>query len=98
MYGIVGAYAPQGLLPGTELFTKAMDRMRRRGPDDAGIWCDSQIRLVCRRLAVLDLTGFGHQPMESAEKRFVVFNGRIFNYLELHQRLSLPDISGRQAA
>jgi asparagine synthase (glutamine-hydrolysing) len=89
MCGIVGAYAPQGLLPGTELFSKAMDRMRRRGPDDAGIWSDSQVRLGYRRLAVLDLTEAGHQPMQSADQRFVVvFNGEIYNHLELRDRLT----------
>jgi asparagine synthetase B (glutamine-hydrolysing) len=80
MCGIVGAYAPQGLLPSTELFSKALDRMCRRGPDDAGIWSDSQLRLGQRRPAVLDLTESGHQPMNSADQRFVVaFNGEIYS-------------------
>jgi asparagine synthase (glutamine-hydrolysing) len=91
MCGIVGAYARHGLLPDTELFTKAMDRMRRRGPDDAGIWSDTQVRLGHRRLAVVDLGASGHQPMESADRRFVVvFNGEIYNHLELRHRLEPP--------
>lgn len=63
-----------------------------RGPDDAGEWWDASagIGLSHRRLSVLDLSPAGHQPMESAGKRFVlVFNGEIYNHLEL--RLALEN-------
>jgi asparagine synthase (glutamine-hydrolysing) len=91
MCGIVGAYAPHGLLPDIERFSKAMDRMRRRGPDDAGMWSDLQVRLGHRRLAVVDLTQSGHQPMQSSDQRYVVtFNGEIYNHLDLRKQLTPP--------
>ncbi len=62
----------------------------RRGPDDAGVWCEPQagLALARRRLAVLDLSPAGHQPMLSASRRYVIaFNGEIYNHLELRREL-----------
>src|SRR5262249_48873084 len=62
--------------------------LRRRGPDDSGIWSDAHIRLGHRRLAVVDLTAAGHQPMLSHDGRFVItFNGEIYNHVDLRERL-----------
>ncbi len=61
-----------------------------RGPDDAGVWCDLQagLGLAHVRLAVLDLSSAGHQPMLSNTGRYViVFNGEIYNHLDLRQEL-----------
>jgi asparagine synthase (glutamine-hydrolysing) len=66
-----------------------------RGPDDAGEWWDTNagIGLSHRRLSVLDLSPAGHQPMASVDQRFVlVFNGEIYNHLELRQAL---EVEGR---
>jgi asparagine synthase (glutamine-hydrolysing) len=63
-----------------------------RGPDDAGEWWDTEagIGLSHRRLSVLDLSPAGHQPMASVGQRFVlVFNGEIYNHLELRQALEV---------
>ncbi|GAB3791394.1 asparagine synthase (glutamine-hydrolyzing) [Dyella agri] len=65
-------------------------RLTHRGPDDGGLWCDevAGIALAQRRLAILDLSAAGHQPMHSACGRYVlVFNGEIYNHLELRARL-----------
>ena len=74
------------------------DRMIRRGPDDAGRWSDpdGNLFLGFRRLAILDLTESGHQPMCSADGRSViVFNGEIYNHHELRLQLEARGIRFR---
>jgi asparagine synthase (glutamine-hydrolysing) len=62
--------------------------MTYRGPDDAGIYEDGDVRLGNRRLAILDLSAAGHQPMESDDGQVVVtFNGEIYNYPRLRDDL-----------
>ncbi len=61
-----------------------------RGPDDSGVWSDPAcgLALAHRRLAILDLSPAGHQPMVSATGRFVIaFNGEIYNHRALRQEL-----------
>ncbi len=61
-----------------------------RGPDDSGVWSDSEVGIALghRRLSILELSPAGHQPMLSAEGRYVlVFNGEIYNHLELRARM-----------
>src|SRR3974390_694355 len=57
--------------------------LRHRGPDDHGAWADENVPLALghRRLAILDLSSEGHQPMHSAGGRYVLsFNGEIYNF------------------
>lgn len=66
------------------------DTLVHRGPDDSGVWADegAGIALGHRRLSILDLSATGHQPMTSGSGRYVmVFNGEIYNHLELRARL-----------
>lgn len=64
--------------------------LRSRGPDDGGVWLDQAHNLALghRRLAILDLSPAGHQPMLSACSRYAIaFNGEIYNHQELRNRL-----------
>lgn len=66
------------------------DTLAHRGPDDRGSWVDpdSGVALGFRRLAIIDLTPEGRQPMKSASGRFVlIFNGEIYNHAELLREL-----------
>src|ERR1043166_2403 len=68
------------------------DALVHRGPDDAGEWIDGEsgVALGFRRLAIIDLSAAGHQPMLSASGRYVAtLNGEIYNFEEL--RKELPD-------
>jgi len=87
MCGIIGVL---GELPKQEKFIKARDEMMHRGPDDAGVFYDNKdgIALGHRRLAIIDLSKSGRQPFASNDGRFIlVFNGEIYNYLELRKEL-----------
>ncbi len=66
------------------------EQLVHRGPDDSGVWVDDSagVALGFRRLAILDLSPTGHQPMLSATGRYVmVFNGEVYNFQELRQEL-----------
>lgn len=66
------------------------DAIAHRGPDDGGAWLDAErgVALGHRRLAIIDLSPAGHQPMASTSGRFVlVFNGEIYNYSDLRAKL-----------
>jgi asparagine synthase (glutamine-hydrolysing) len=61
-----------------------------RGPDDSGMWVDAAmgVALGFRRLAIVDLSAQGHQPMPSSSGRFIlVFNGEVYNYRSLRREL-----------
>ena len=83
MCGIVGFSTFDGDNEST--LNKMMDRIIHRGPDDKGQFIDNYIALGHRRLSIIDLQG-GHQPMIN-DNLIVVFNGEIYNYLELKQEL-----------
>jgi asparagine synthase (glutamine-hydrolysing) len=65
-------------------------QLSHRGPDDSGTWVDASVglALASRRLAIVDLSPEGHQPMLSRSGRYVVtYNGEIYNFLELRKSL-----------
>jgi asparagine synthase (glutamine-hydrolysing) len=74
---------------------KTLDEMGwailNRGPDDHGVWLDKlvQVGFVHRRLAILDMSSAGHQPMQSACGRFIIaFNGEIYNHQSIRTELN----------
>lgn len=92
MCGIAGFWDPnsQGAYDGPSALTRMTNAILRRGPDDAGAWDNSAgLHLGHRRLAIVDLTSAGHQPMASQQGRYViVFNGEIYNFEALRQEIS----------
>ncbi|MDZ4796660.1 MAG: asparagine synthase (glutamine-hydrolyzing) [Bryobacteraceae bacterium] len=89
MCGIAGQF---GTVSSDRNVRAMLHVQRHRGPDDTGIWTSPSGRAAMgqNRLSILDLSAAGHQPMPSASGRYhVVFNGEIYNYLEL--RAQLPD-------
>jgi asparagine synthase (glutamine-hydrolysing) len=73
---------------------KMADALTARGPDDAGTWTDSECAMAMgfRRLAILDLSAEGHQPMVSRSGRFIIaFNGEIYNHQQLREQLDAQD-------
>ena len=88
MCGLAGVISPR---PVTAAAVRRMiDPIAHRGPDDQGVWIDERERvgLGHRRLAIVDLSPLGHQPMISHDGRFVlVFNGEIYNHKALRKDL-----------
>ena len=93
MCGVAGYLRSPGHVDADSQFhvTRMCDQIRSRGPDDFGVWSDAEstVTLGHRRLSIVDLSATGHQPMTSACGRYVVvFNGEIYNHLELRSTLS----------
>jgi asparagine synthase (glutamine-hydrolysing) len=89
MCGIVGIAAVNAAAPDW-LLTTMRDTLRHRGPDDTGAWWspDRRVSLSHRRLAVIDLSPGGHQPMsDTVGDLWITFNGEIYNYLEVRREL-----------
>src|SRR5438552_6477289 len=92
MCGIVGLWTEsteprESLAHWGDLMSNAL---RHRGPDDGGIWIDQNagVALTSRRLAILDLSSSGHQPMTSRCQRYVmVYNGEVYNFHDLRDAL-----------
>ncbi|HRO07517.1 MAG TPA: asparagine synthase (glutamine-hydrolyzing) [Saprospiraceae bacterium] len=82
MCGITGILHAQH----TELVTKMTQVIAHRGPDDFGYYHDEIISLGHRRLSIQDLSQNGHQPMFTADQRYViVFNGEIYNHWDIRK-------------
>lgn len=89
MCGITGLISRRGIVERERLIAMR-DTMVHRGPDSEGLWIssDARVGLAHRRLAIVDLSPLGHQPMVDPETGCVLtFNGEIYNYRELRQTL-----------
>lgn len=91
MCGIAGFWDPLNRFPINEKLAEAMaEEIKARGPDSFGVWVNEQktVALAHRRLAILDLSPAGNQPMTSPSNRYVmVYNGEVFNGPELKSNL-----------
>ena len=92
MCGIAALFAYRDAAPAVDRAELAAiaERMRPRGPDGGGVWvsADERVGLAARRLAIIDLSSEGDQPMsDAAGELHIVFNGEIYNHAELRARL-----------
>lgn len=95
MCGITGVVNYAGNISRPRLL-RASDLINHRGPDSDGLFINEICGLAHKRLSVIDLSPTGHQPMSSADGRYVcVFNGEIYNYKDLRQDLSISGIELR---
>ncbi len=89
MCGLAGRFHPVALPPDPEWRSRADSLLAHRGPDGTGLYAGDRCELVHRRLALLDLSRTGAQPMSNEDESVrVVFNGEIYNHQELRDRLS----------
>ncbi|HSA55384.1 MAG TPA: asparagine synthase (glutamine-hydrolyzing), partial [Gemmatimonadaceae bacterium] len=89
MCGIAGRFHPVALADAPGWREAALARLAHRGPDGAGAYRDERCELVHRRLALIDLTPTGHQPMPNEDGSvWVVFNGEIYNHAALRAQLA----------
>jgi asparagine synthase (glutamine-hydrolysing) len=84
MCGITGYVSRSGV--SREVVTAMANRIAHRGPDDSGVEVFDGVALGHRRLSIIDLSDAGHQPMVR-DDAWLVYNGEIYNYLELRQEL-----------
>ena len=88
MCGIAGIINTNGHPVSPRLLQRMTDAISHRGPDGEGHWIEGDVGIGHRRLAILDLSPAGHQPMASADHRFVLsYNGEIYNFRELRIEL-----------
>lgn len=88
MCGIAGIFNINQQPVSTQLIQKLTRRLNHRGPDGEGFFVENNIALGHKRLAILDVSSRGAQPMTSKDGQWVIsFNGCIYNYLELKQEL-----------
>lgn len=87
MCGIAGALSLNGASIDARAIWEMTQMLEHRGPDDAGVYAHEAIGLGHARLSIIDLAG-GGQPMRSMSRSaWIVFNGEIFNYVELGEKL-----------
>ncbi len=86
MCGIAGYIKKYGEID-LDLFNQMVDMIDYRGPDDRGVYINENIALGHRRLSIIDISKDGHQPFLYNNRYVVVYNGEIYNYIELRDKL-----------
>jgi asparagine synthase (glutamine-hydrolysing) len=100
MCGVAGVFASGGRSPEEleRIALRMSGAIAHRGPDDDGVWVDptAGVALGFRRLAIVDLSAQGHQPMRSASGRYIIiFNGEVYNHRILRRELESSGCSFR---
>src|SRR6185503_1719125 len=92
MCGLAGFVGTRSADPA--LLERMSSAIVHRGPDDSGTWIEDNVGLALRRLAIIDLSSAGHQPMVSRCGRYVIaFNGEIYNHPELRDALAAEGVA-----
>ena len=93
MCGITGLINLNGEPVSPVILKKMTDAIAHRGPDGEGQWIEGNVGLGHRRLAIIDLSPLGHQPMISADHRYILsYNGEVYNYRELRTELEAEGV------
>jgi asparagine synthase (glutamine-hydrolysing) len=88
MCGIAGLVHLDGAPVSPVVLRKMTDAIAHRGPDGEGQWIEGNVGIGHRRLAIIDLSPGGHQPMVSKDQRYVLtYNGEVYNFRELRTEL-----------
>ncbi len=89
MCGLIGFLSADGAAASVAAAVEsALTDMRHRGPDEGGVWHDDDAAIGFRRLSIIDID-HSHQPLPWLDGRYqLIFNGEIYNYLELRERLT----------
>lgn len=98
MCGIAGLIHLDGAPVSPRVLKQMTDAIAHRGPDGEGHWIDGNVGFGHRRLAIIDLSPAGHQPMASADDRYLlVYNGEVYNFRELRTELEARGFRFRSA-
>jgi asparagine synthase (glutamine-hydrolysing) len=88
MCGIAGRFSPTQLAVDRHWHRRADELLAHRGPDGQGHFADERCEFVHRRLALIDLSPTGHQPLGNEDQSVqIIYNGEIYNHAELRKQL-----------
>ena len=88
MCGLIGfVSAGEDAASSVAAIEASLSQMRHRGPDEGGVWSDRDVCIGFRRLSIIDIDR-SHQPLPYLGRYQLIFNGEIYNYLELRDRLA----------
>lgn len=88
MCGIAGLFNVTGEPISISTLRKMTDSIKHRGPDGEGFWTNTFVGFGHRRLAIIDLSPLGHQPMQTKDGEFVItYNGEVYNFMNLRIEL-----------
>ena len=93
MCGIAGYFNTSGRPTSPTVLRNMTEAIRHRGPDSEGFFTDSFIALGHRRLAIIDLSSAAHQPMATADGKYIIsYNGEVYNFRELRAELETQGV------